>query len=290
MDDLIVNLSTGKIVGCMVGRGENEVVVVPPDRFFPVSEDRIVFTGDSKALKTARPLPRGSSQTSFNTATISEAFRHFGANAPTLPQDALLATASSLLTKTVLSRDNKPLGQVKNLVADVSRGQAVYLVIQPPGRSDDLFVVPPAAFDTKDQGSTLLLQEDQKAFLAGPKVPQRFWTEMTMPEFARQVYGYYNLGGQDATVASTPAGTAGGEPIPTPTGRSDAEIRSALLGEIVNSAAMPAMNAKNLRIQVNDGVVTLSGTVPSERAHEALLSAAKKVAGENRVRDQLQLR
>jgi osmotically-inducible protein OsmY len=115
---------------------------------------------------------------------------------------------------------------------------------------------------------------------------------MSMPTFANQVYGYYNLPGQsEGTVAAaTSPTTAEGQPIPTPTGRTDQELRNAFLAEVVNSAAMPAVNTKNFRVQVNNGVLSLSGDVRNERAHEALISAAKRVAGENKVRDQLRVR
>jgi hypothetical protein len=53
---------------------DGEVVIVPPTKFFPASEDRLINTGEQQALRDARPLPRGSGQTSFNTASVSGVF------------------------------------------------------------------------------------------------------------------------------------------------------------------------------------------------------------------------
>lgn len=269
MEDVVVNLKSGRIVGCIVSAdGDNKLV--PPGVFFPVSEDRIVFNKERSLLRQA-PSYVGP----FSSVARDKAYSHFGVEDSAVLKDADIALASTLQGKSISGGSGKELGRVQDLALDVPKGAVVYVLAQSPEDRSQLQVVPPGALQMSGLDSNLALSGDDQRFLTGPKVPERFWTQVTVPEFAGSVYRHYGIQ------------TANPEQALTPTGRSDEEIHSAVLSEVVNSSSLAAVNAKDLNISVKNGRVRLSGTVGSKGAREDIINFASRVVGAANVEDQL---
>jgi hypothetical protein len=174
-----------------------------------------------------------------------------------------------------MANSGENLGTLRDLVADVSRAQLVYVLISPskpqPGQ---IAVVPPQALRT---GSAGLALESQK-WTGVPMVNERFWTELATPAFAKNVYQHFGI------AADRTAGQ-------TATGRSNEELRHAFLEEIVRSkgTSWAALRARNLNIQVNSGRLVLTGTVPNEKDRSELISAGERVAGPGNVEARLNI-
>jgi hyperosmotically inducible protein len=66
----------------------------------------------------------------------------------------------------------------------------------------------------------------------------------------------------------------------------DASVTARLKAELIGE---DVLRPNDIHVETNNGVVTLSGTVPSEAAHMRALELAKTMSGVNRVEDQLRV-
>lgn len=272
LEDIYVDLETGRIAGCVVSTGKTRTLV-PPEAFFPVSEERIVFNKDSALLREAPPYTQP-----FSEESMRQARTHFGA-ASNLAMAEAPVSVKGIRGKSLTGSSGRSLGQVLDLALDVPKANVVYVLVQSPSDRGEMRVLPPTAVTVSPDGGSLTLATDEQRFLAGPKVPTRFWTQVTLPEFASSVYRHYGLPKRDADRSAL-----------TPTGRSDEQIRSAVLSEIVHSPSLAAARARDLNISVSNGRVTLSGVVNSEGARDDLVSFASRVVGAANVEDRLTVR
>lgn len=271
--DVIVDLASGRALGCIVQRGD-DTVLVPGSAFFPVSEDRIVLTDDGR--KKIENAPRITWQTGakLNSNDLESAMKHF--SSPLLRAENP-ASASALVGTRVAAKGGQQMGEILDLVADIPKGELVYVVVSPQRASSVLYAVPPQKLQFREDAMHLTV--DQQHFLAGPKFQRDFWTEMALPRFASAVYKHYGL--LDTT--NTGAGLS-------PTGRDDHQLREAFLRHLVNDAAMPASRAEELIVRTDNGRIVLRGNVQSEAAHRQILSAAESAAGKGNVVDELEVR
>lgn len=266
MEDVLVDLRSGRVLGVLLTHN-NRTVLIPGSAFFPVSEGRVVLTDAArKQLDNAPAFDRSS----IRGNEYGSALRHFGVQS---------ASSNPVLASQIIGQsigmDNKTaIGKVQDLVADVPRGELVFVVVNADNEKSKLFAVPPQKFTQKDGG--LSMTGDQAHFLAGPTVPANFWTEMALPKFAASVYQHYGLLGKPNTGAGL-----------MPTGRSDEDLRINFLRRLNDMAAMPAARAKDLHVTTDAGKLVLRGTVSSQSAKREILSAAQSAAGPLNVVDEL---
>lgn len=273
VQDVIVDLASGRALGLVVQRGE-DYVLVPGSVFFPVSEDRAILKDEGRRKLENSPNLAWDSSKVLKADAIESAFRHFAATP--IPSRNPVA-ASTLVSDRVSTQNGRRVGEVLDLVADIPKGELVYVVVSPRRGDSVLYAVPPQKLKVQD--GAIQLAVDEQHFLSGPKFPREFWTEMAMPRFASAVYKHYGLLAERNTGAGL-----------RPTGREDHQLRDAFLRHLVNDAAMPASRAKDLIVSTDNGRLVLRGDVESNDAKRKIVSAAEAAAGKGNVVDELHVK
>jgi len=94
--------------------------------------------------------------------------------------------ASSLTGMAVRNNANEKLGDVKDIVFDLSTGKIGYVVLSVGGFlgiGDKLIAVPPSAFTSAPDGDALLLDADKAKLQAAPGFAQTAWPSVHDPTF-----------------------------------------------------------------------------------------------------------
>jgi sporulation protein YlmC with PRC-barrel domain len=287
LEDLVIDLPTGTVIAGLVS-SEDKLVAIPPTLFFPADDKRIVFNSDKHLFRNAPALEKAP-QDALAPEKLNTRLQYFGL-APTekIGRNAY-ASARETLGKSVMDKRNEVLGIVKDLIIDLSRRRALYYLIQPAGAPvENLYPIPPQMLVSENgvrQGN-FILQDDRQRFLSGPRLEKNFESQMVMPGFAEDVYKHYGV--KSPTVAKRElTNTAGGLVPPSPTGRSDEQIKNDFLSELVRDNTMAAVRAKELNVSVQNGRIILRGQSRTEHQREQLVSAAQRVVGTANVEDHL---
>jgi sporulation protein YlmC with PRC-barrel domain len=296
MEDVILDLSTGRAVAALFGSGsDHHVTPVPARSFWTATRNKIMVNADKKRLKAAPCIPKTDLGRPFELKRLSPSFNYFGQALPQIPdaRSGELSSAAEIVRQRLLSQSGQPLGQVEDIMLDLPVGRVVYLVIQPAAGADSLnirYLVPPQAVRADATSPALVLNADRAHFLAGPHFQKEYWTDVSRLELSMAVLQHYNLqtspsqSDSKAKPVVAPLVTAGRSSQIAPA-RSDQEITQSVVTEIVrNNNAFPT---RDLRITTSNGRVTLAGRVRNEKQKRQLATAAARVVGAENVINQL---
>jgi sporulation protein YlmC with PRC-barrel domain len=299
MEDVILDLSTGRAVAALFASGsDNQVTPVPARSFWTATRNKIMVNADKKRLKAAPCIPKTDLSRAPELSRLSPSFNYFGQALPQIPATGSgeLSSAAEIVHQRLLSQNGQPLGQVEDIMVDLPVGRVIYLVIQPAGGADSLnirYLVPPQAVRADTTGPALVLKADQAHFLAGPHFQKEYWTDLSRPDLSTAVLQHYDLQtapnqpDSKAQPAVAPLVTLGTSSQIAPA-RSDQEITQSVVTEIVrNDNAFPT---RELKITTSNGRVTLAGRVKNEKQKQQLATAAARVVGAENVINQLQTR
>ena len=299
IDDLILNLASGRVVVALIDSGGNTQTPVPPQSFQTPRKGMVVLDVEKRLFESAPRLPKTDSRSALDATGLEKTFHHFGQTATeTLNGNATaLASAASLRGVRLLSKDNEPSGLVHDTMVDLVTGRIVYLVVQPgaaPDLRSALYLVPPAAVQPDSASPLLVLKADRAHFLAGRSFQREFPTEACMPDMAADVFRHYGLplpipAALDPASGSLNAcdGTPGA-PNPTTPSRADVGMSKTIWDEIVRGAN--GVIVLSIKITTVNGQVTLTGKVKDEPQERLIVSVAQRIAGVGRVDNQLQIR
>ena len=296
VEDLVVDLSTGRVLVALISSGsDNQVTPVPARSFWTATKNKILVNADRKKFESAPQISKADASRTLQVTSFVGSFRHFSQVLPETPPAGSggLSSTAGLVGLRLLSQTDEPLGQVEDVMVDLPVGRVVYLVIQPvgdAGSQDALYPVPPQAIRPDATSRALALKADQAHFLAGPRFQKAYCTDMNRPELSAAMLQHYSLqaspGQPDPTREPVRARleTAGTPSQVTPA-RSDQEITQAVVTEIVrNNSAFPT---RDLKITTSNGRVTLAGRVKNEKQKQQLAAAATRVVGAENVINQL---
>ena len=299
MEDVILDLSTGRAVAALFASGsDNQVTPVPARSFWTATRNKIMVNADKKRLKAAPCIPKTDLSRTPELSRLSPSFNYFGQALPQIPATGSgeLSSAAEIVRQRLLSQNGQPLGQIEDVMVDLPVGRIIYLVIQPAGGADSLnirYLVPPQAVRADTAGPALVLKADQAHFLAGPHFQKEYWTDLSRPDLSMAVLQHYNLQtapnqpDSKAQPAVAPLVNLGTSSQIAPA-RSDQEITQSVVTEIVrNDNAFPT---RELKITTSNGRVTLAGRVKNEKQKQQLATAAARVVGAENVINQLQTR
>ncbi|SPE54582.1 exported hypothetical protein [Verrucomicrobia bacterium] len=283
--DLVIDLSTGQALVALVSWGHGTLTPVPARSFESMRSDTATLNGNKKLFESAPRLAQDAFAFGLDARSLADSFRHFGQptpagqpSTPGTPSNELgpagYALCGSLVGQRLLSQAAETLGQVQDVMVDLTVGRVDYLVIQPEpslGESNILYLLPPSVLQ-RDANQALVLKADRAHFLAGPHFDKLFPTDMAMPKVANAVYEHYGLFSSLAS-KSTPAGA-------------DQSLTRAVMDQIVQDVT----SVRNLTISVvaQNGRVTLGGMVPNEKERQLIIAAVKRVAGVAEVDNQFQ--
>jgi len=277
--DLLLDLSSGQVVITLVSGAAGQLTPVPARCYKYASGARLVIDVEKSDFKAAPHISANEPFSSLNPNSLQDSFFHFNQNPPQLPPGGRFCSTAALMDTPVVSQSDEHLGKVRDVMIDVPTAQVVYLVVEPQhgtGEVSELYVVPPVSVQLDKGGARLVLKGDREHFLAGPRFPNEFWSNLAFPELARTTRQHYGLETEPAqTVPERKTSLA-----------DDYQITRAILAEITHSAE-GKLNT-TIRISTVNGRVTLSGTLKDEDQKKQIVTAAKRVAGAANVEDHLE--
>jgi sporulation protein YlmC with PRC-barrel domain len=327
INDALYDSASGQLVAWLAAPAHSsQFTLIPAKLCIPATtaEQQVLIAPCTVPGFNAAPrLSKETVLAGLNTGSLRDSFWYFGQSMPAFIGSAggKLTSAKQMIGQRVIDREGESLGRVQDITFDLGLRQAIYVVIQPSvGASQDFYGVPPSALQAGPGASQLVLNANQATFLAGAHFPKMYNAELAQPQMAAAVYAQYGAPtwpwaflGQTAsgTLATTPSGVA----IPSPVGRSDAQIFREYLTEF--SHVMPApgsmdhaaavgdgsvsvvqvshvgtveVSNSNIAANVRGGRITLTGEACNENQKLRIAAAAARVVGSNNVDDQITIR
>jgi sporulation protein YlmC with PRC-barrel domain len=214
--DLVLDFEGGRVMATLLPASKGQITALPAMSYSFVSKVILLAETDRKTFNSAPSLPKGTKAEGLDSKSLAPPFQHFGQKLP-LPADGAgrLHSAVAVVGATLLSQENEPLGNVKEIEVDLAHGRIIYLVVDPlpsATTAGRLFTLPPLAVQPDPPRRALVLKVSRAHFLAGPSIPRTFATDMVFPEHAIALLKHYGL--QEALKATTaqPAGQAPQKP------------------------------------------------------------------------------
>jgi len=211
-----------------------------------LSQVRVDNTGAAMMMEGA-----GAERTSFSSHKSVNGDTAYTATAAPLnsSRDSMTMSgdwirASQFVGMNVRDSQNQAIGEVKDVVVDLSSGRVVYTVLASGGVlgiGDKLFAVPMPAYSFSSADHRLSLNVDRTRLQSAPVFDRRDWSSATNPTFVTDVYRYYNVTPYWTGTAvgqaeiREPAGaqqnqsqsySADGEKLRDPKGQVDAELKN----------------------------------------------------------------
>ena len=209
--------------------------------------------------------------------------------------------ASRLLGTPVSNLQDERLGQVENLMVDVSAGRIVAVIISSGGYiglGDELSAVPPTALRFNARHDTLQLDASKEMLASSPHFKANQWPDFSQPGYAGEVYHAYRVEPYFSTTATTDVDNTrqivrdrDSSMLTTlDQGNSRADVKTAaqIRKEIVADSRM-SVNARNVKITAIDGRVILCGLVNSAEEKRLIGEIADRIAHAGNVDNQLEV-
>lgn len=105
-------------------------------------------------------------------------------------------SATSLTGEKVVNAQGENIGNLKDIMIDVDRGQIVYGVLDFGGIlgvANKLFAVPWQSFSVDRDNHNLILNVDREKLKNANGFDQNDWPDTANPEWGREVHDYYGV-------------------------------------------------------------------------------------------------
>jgi sporulation protein YlmC with PRC-barrel domain len=208
--------------------------------------------------------------------------------------------ASRLIGTPVKNVQDERLGQVENLMVDLSAGRIVAVIISSGGfigLGDELNAVPPTALSFNSKHDTLQLDASKDLLANSPHFQANQWPDFGQPGYAGGVYHAYNVEPWFNPEALTDADNTRPN-VRDPDGTlttldqgnrpADADTEAQIRREIIADNGMSA-NARNVKITAIAGRVILCGPVDSAAEKRLIGEIADRIAQAGNVDNQLEV-
>jgi sporulation protein YlmC with PRC-barrel domain/osmotically-inducible protein OsmY len=103
--------------------------------------------------------------------------------------------ATDLIGMEVKNAQNERIGEIKDVVIDMSSGRVAYAVLDPAGISgmgDKLYAVPPGIFTRSGDDRWLVFNTDKEMLSKAPSFEKNNWPQTDNQQFTTEVYRYYH--------------------------------------------------------------------------------------------------
>lgn len=103
--------------------------------------------------------------------------------------------ATDLIGMEVKNAQNERIGEIKDVVIDMSSGRVAYAVLDPAGISgmgDKLYAVPPGIFTRSADDRWLVFNTDKEMLSKAPGFEKNNWPQTDNQQFTTEVYRYYH--------------------------------------------------------------------------------------------------
>jgi sporulation protein YlmC with PRC-barrel domain len=209
--------------------------------------------------------------------------------------------ASRLMGTPVKNLQDQKLGEVENLMVDLSAGRIVAVIISSGGYiwlGDQLSAVPPTALRFNAEHDTLQLDASKEMLASSPHFKASQWPDFSQPGYAGGVYHAYKvepwfsttaMAGADNTrlnVRDRDSSTL--TTLERGNSQTDANTAAQIRKEIIADSRM-SVNAKNVKITAIDGRVILCGPVNTAEEKRLIGEIANRIAHAGNVDNQLEV-
>jgi hyperosmotically inducible protein len=228
-----------------------------------------------------------------------------------IPESRLgqIQKASKLMGTSVKNLQDEKLGNVENIMVDLSAGRIVAVIVSSGGFlgiGDELSAVPPTALRFTTDRDTLQLDTTKEMLSAAPHFKANQWPDFAQPSYAGGVYRAYNVEPYFTTDASTEANNAPTDanntarnvrdrddrsltPLNQGTSEADINTTAQIRKEIIATKDM-SVDARNVKIITIDGHVTLRGPVSTAEEKSVIGEIATRIAGAGNVDNKLEVK
>ena len=209
--------------------------------------------------------------------------------------------ASRLLGTPVSNLQDERLGQVENLMVDLSAGRIVAVIISSGGYiglGDALSAVPPTALRFNAAHDILLLDASKETLANSPHFKAGQWPDFSQPGYTGEVYHAYRVEPYFSTTATTDVDNTRQivrdrdsstlTTLEPGNSQADMNTEAQIRREIIADSRM-SVNARNVKITAIDGRVILCGPVNSAGEKHLIGEIADRIAHAGNVDNQLEV-
>jgi len=209
--------------------------------------------------------------------------------------------ASKIIGTPVKNLQDEKLGKVENILADMSSGRIVAIIVSSGGflgLGDELSAIPPTALRFTTDRDTLQLDTTKEMLSAAPHFKANQWPDFAQPDYAGGVYRAYKVEPYFTTSATTDADNTRRNirdrqdqtltPLKQGNSKADVTTTAQIRKEIIAGKNM-SVNARNVKIITIDGRVTLRGPVKSAEEKRLIGEIAERSAHSGNVDNQLEV-
>ncbi len=246
----------------------------------------------------------------FNTASSRDADGTWERNRPLRERQSMIPMsrlgyvqkASKIIGTSVKNRQDEKLGQVENLLVDLSSGRIVAVIVSSGGFlgiGDELSAVPPTALRFNTDRDVLQLDASKEMLSSSPHFKANQWPDFSQPTYAAGVYRAYRVEPYFTTNVTTQADNTARNvrdrderavtPLDQGNSKADVATTAQIRKEIIAGKDM-SVNAKNVKIITNQGRVTLRGPVNTAEEKRIIGEIANRIAQSENVDNQLDVK
>ncbi len=329
--DLAVDVESGRLVqvilssGGFAGIGGTLYAVPPSALHYDTTKTVVRLDADAAKVKAAPEFEMSKWNDSFDAAHLAKASNHYGATkarendtakgiagAPTsdkerssaMParRDGQFQKASKLVGMQVENLQGDKLGDVNNLLVNLSTGRVVAVVVSSGGFlgiSDELSALPPSALRFSQDRESLQLDATKESLAGAPHFKSTQWPDFDQPGYAAALTQSFRGDSYARPVApQEPDNTARNvrdrddkslTPLDQGNGKADVDLSARIRKEIMASDRL-STNGKNVKVITRDAHVTLRGPTDSAEEKRLIGEIAGRIAGAGNVDNQLEVK
>ena len=210
--------------------------------------------------------------------------------------------ASKLMGMSVKNNQAESLGEIKNLMVDLSAGRVVAVILSSGGflgMGDEMSAVPPNALRFNPAGDALQLDATKELLSSAPHFKADQWPDFGQPAYTDGVYRAYKVDPYFTTNSVPDADNTARNvrdrnnrtltPLDQSNSKTDVNT-TAQIRKGVNAMKDVSVNARNVKIITADGRVTLRGPVNTAQEKLNIGEIAAGIAQSVNVDNQLEVR
>jgi sporulation protein YlmC with PRC-barrel domain len=297
--EIAVDIESGRIVevilatGGFLGIGDSETAVPPGALVLNTEKRQLRLDAGKEQLLGAPPFDSSKWSEAFTKERLTAVYKHFGmessldfvdaadqAGTPvSIPESRLdgIQRASQIVGMKVANLQNDAVGDVKEILLDLSAGRLVALVVTTGeflGIEGELSAIPAASFRFSTDRTTLHVDTSKAALEAAPHFKADRWPDFTSAATTGALFAAYAVEPyfrDDAATNTRPARTEAPEsndPASQSGALADLKTTSEIRKEI-NALANVSANARSVSVVTSNGQTTLRG--PVETAEEKVI-------------------
>ncbi len=297
--EIAVDLESGRIVevilatGGFLGIGDSETAVPPGALVLNADKRRLRLDAGKEQLLGAPPFDSSKWAEAFTRERLTAVYKHFGMESSldfvdatdpkertaSIPESRLdgIQRASQIVGMKVTNLQNDAVGDVSEILVDLSAGRLVALVVATGeflGIEGELSAIPTASFRFSTDRTTLHVDTSKATLEAAPHFKADRWPDFTSADTTRAIFAAHSVEPyfrDEATTNPRSARTEAPEsndPASPSGALADLKTTSEIRKEI-NALANVSPNARSVSVVTSNGQTTLSG--PVDTAEEKVI-------------------